>query len=44
MLDIRENFIRRVVQHWNRLHRAVVGSPSLKGFKRSMDVALGDKV
>ena len=31
-------------RHWTRLPRAVVGSPSLEGFKHRVDVALGDTV
>lgn len=33
-LDIRKNeFIKRVIKHWNRLPRAVVQSPSLEEIK-----------
>jgi len=42
-LDIWKNFFtERVVRHWTRLPRTVVGSPSLEGFKKHVDVALGD--
>jgi len=44
-LDIKKNvFTERVVRHWTRLPRAVVGSPSLEGFKNHVDTALQDMV
>lgn len=43
-MDIRKNFfMERAVEHWNRVPRAVVESPSLEVPKRHADVALGDK-
>jgi len=44
-LDIRKNFFTAsVVRDWTRLPRAVVESLSLEGFKKRVDVALGDMV
>jgi len=44
-LDIRKNFFpERVVRRWHRLPRAVGESPSLEGFRKRLDVALGDTV
>ena len=44
-LDTRRKFFtQRVVTHWNRLPKEVVGAPSLKAFKTRLDVAMGSLV
>ncbi|KFW62331.1 hypothetical protein AS28_02184, partial [Pygoscelis adeliae] len=44
-LDIRKKFFTmRVVRHWNRLPREVVGAPSLEVFKARLDGALSNLV
>ena len=37
-------FTMRVVRHWNRLPREVVGAPSLEVFKVRLDGALSNLV
>ena len=44
-LEIRKKFFtQRVVTHWNRLPKDVVGAPSLEAFKARLDVSLGSLV
>ncbi|KFP22784.1 hypothetical protein Z169_04283, partial [Egretta garzetta] len=44
-LDIRKKFFTmRVVKHWNRLPREVVGAPSLEAFKARLDGALSSLI
>ena len=44
-LDIRKHFFpERVVRYWKKVPRKVVKSPSLKVFKRRVDVSLKDMV
>lgn len=42
-LDIKRSLVsRRVFRHWQRLPRAVLGSPSLEEFKKGLSVVLKD--
>ncbi|KFV73780.1 hypothetical protein N308_13005, partial [Struthio camelus australis] len=42
-LNLRKNFFTvMVAEHWNRLPREVVASPSLEIFKTRLDVILGN--
>ncbi|KFV88053.1 hypothetical protein N308_15421, partial [Struthio camelus australis] len=42
-LNLRKNFFTvRVTEHWNRLPRGVVESPSLEIFKTRLDAILGN--
>ena len=44
-MDIRKHFFsKRVVMHGHRMPREVVGSPSLRVFRKRGDVALRDTV
>jgi len=39
-LSMRKNFTLRVTEHWNRLPRGVVDSPSLEIFQTRLDAVL----
>ena len=41
---MRKLFTQRVVTHWNRLPKKVVGALSVEAFKVRLDVALGSLV
>jgi len=43
-LDVRKNFSKRVVMHWQRMPVEVLQSPSLEVLKQKIDVALSDMV
>ncbi|KFP41262.1 hypothetical protein N324_05614, partial [Chlamydotis macqueenii] len=44
-LDIRKKFFTmRVVEHWHRLSRDMVGAPSLETFKARLDGALSNLI
>jgi len=44
-LDMRKNFFtERVIKHWKRLPKEVVGSPPLEVFKKRVAMALQDMV